>query len=806
MAVRQAAENIDRETNPQVTWQYRENQREISRLEPGQSLLIGERMWARGDDGRLYYNSQGENDQTFGCLSDSKWYIREQAGTFSGAKEHRNVALTTYFVAENGKVFDCDGRQIRPDANGVYTIPNPALNINGYIKRGADGEMHSCSRDGAVQSSGWEDLIRPPSQHDSPSPAPTRPPAVEAEELAPVVDPSTNPEITAEYRTQQDKIDALKPGETYSAPAEAGTVGRTWTRGSNGKLYYNSQGSSDNTFGCLSDPDFYVGARQRTPGEFIRVTPRVTGHTAADARLFVDDFGAVYNEMGIKMTPNQNGVYRLPNPRINEFVYIRPGAGGQFFRCDREGNTTETSLQPEILPERPQPGTWPANPQPEVRPEHSDPVVSPDRIEPTAVSQQHARRQWDVADNTLNNGRGERLVDSSRFLDAEARGELERFTGSSDGRTGLAFRAVQRDGYSFAFTRNGETWYVSQSPFYRDQYPGGQSFERARCCIWKAGTDGQVQREFKARDVFTRNGSVDFDTVAQLMRDAEENQRSQGGNAAKIEKLDLRGQTVGYVGLVSGGRDPVVDGLRQDVRTFPGMMNGISSPGQPRYDFRAQNGSESIAVDRSPAEILDEHLSKMHEQGIRTFYLNFAGHGNSAGVHFTTDAGESFVLSGEELTRIFDKYSDSRFVVDTVACHGAGFADVLAGYQDRHAAGDIPRVVVKLQSKPDSVNQEGRIAAANGGIPEPFSSYYSVFNAYYLQRGHSIGEAHLLADAAAKRYSPCDAEAWISTMHGGEAVKSLGAAEPTAGLDKTGFNELRLPHIRKNADGGYMLS
>jgi hypothetical protein len=160
----------------------------------------------------------------------------------------------------------------------------------------------------------------------------------------------------------------------------------------------------------------------------------------------------------------------------------------------------------------------------------------------------------------------------------------------------------------------------------------------------------------------------------------------------------------------------------------------------------------------------------MYDKGIRNFYLNFAGHGNDSGIYFSLGAWGSERLSPEGLHGVFSQFKDCKFVVDTVACYGGGMAEAMKAYKD--PSGEEGRVMIKLQAKPGAFNQEGRLEGEQGlaGSPKVFSSYYQIFNAYYLMKGVSFGEAHLLADVAAKKLIPCDAEAWVSGKNGGRAT------------------------------------
>jgi hypothetical protein len=253
------------------------------------------------------------------------------------------------------------------------------------------------------------------------------------------------------------------------------------------------------------------------------------------------------------------------------------------------------------------------------------------RLDP-APGREWARRQDEIARNTLSiNPNGPRLIDESTFLSPTAYQALRPLVGQRDQATGLRFEATDREGFSFAFhTPTGETWFLSESPWYRDQHPGGRPFSKTRLVLQKAGEDGLVQAEFESRRALDAEGNINFDFIQQQMRTAEANRRNEQEDAAHTQELDLpHDRPIGYVGLVDKSDDPVVSGLRRDVANFPRMMNDLRTPeGQPRYHFVAPNSSEAIGVDRPPAQILRAQLQEMYDRGIRDFYLNLAGHGN----------------------------------------------------------------------------------------------------------------------------------------------------------------------------------
>ncbi len=104
-------------------------------------------------------------------------------------------------------------------------------------------------------------------------------------------------------------------------------------------------------------------------------------------------------------------------------------------------------------------------------------------------------------------------------------------------------------------------------------------------------------------------------------------------------------------------------------------------------------------------------------------------------------------------------------------------ADKMKAYQD--PSDKEGRILMKLQAKPYSYNQEGRIEGEAGinGAPKVHSSYYQIFNAYYLMKGLDFGEAHYQADLSSKKLIPCDAESWLSSRRGGRQTAMTGGAD-----------------------------
>src|SRR5690606_25493821 len=141
-----------------------------------------------------------------------------------------------------------------------------------------------------------------------------------------------------------------------------------------------------------------------------------------------------------------------------------------------------------------------------------------------------------------------------------------------------------------------------------------------------------------------------------------------------------------------------------DCRYLPQLLNGLEDEGgNSLYNRVSENGSDFIRGERNPEELLRANIREMYDDGIRTFYLNLAGHGNQYGIFFQGSSGYS-VLSPAALHSVFSEFKDCDFVVDTVACYGGGMAEAMKNYED--PSGRPGRIFMKLQAKPYSYNQE----------------------------------------------------------------------------------------------------
>jgi len=129
-----------------------------------------------------------------------------------------------------------------------------------------------------------------------------------------VVHPSTPDGAKEDLKNHRAKIMALAPGDKIpSADAQAQSpsffqseTGRTWFRNADGRVFYNSQGNKDHTWGCISDSNLYL-AKDNKVGNI-----KLTDSGINDIACFVGN-GQVYDyttEQAIK--PNANGTLNVP--------------------------------------------------------------------------------------------------------------------------------------------------------------------------------------------------------------------------------------------------------------------------------------------------------------------------------------------------------------------------------------------------------------------------------------------------------------------------------------------------------------
>ncbi|MBI2523716.1 hypothetical protein HYW11_00660 [Candidatus Peregrinibacteria bacterium] len=400
-------------------------------------------------------------------------------------------------------------------------------------------------------------------------------------------------------------------------------------------------------------------------------------------------------------------------------------------------------------------------------------------------------KQVDIAQKSLK-GEDGGLIDGSVFLSVERKVKLNSLAGARAtvlGYTVSFFKlADPEDGYQYFFLLqhmggSEERWYVSESPWYKDQFPEGIPPGLEYLALWKKGTDGpdkRIQSYCELNDLFeVKEKSIHPATVIAACRDATLSYRSECRDAAKMQTFDLpKDRPIGYIGLIDANPfdDPIVASMVDDMRYWPEFLAACG------YKVVADAAARYIPVADNPAAILARMIEEQKKKGIRDFYLNLAGHGNLWGVHFSYKKdGKTYykVLTSEKLFALFDAHQDCTFTVSTVACQGGGYATAMKRYKD--PSGQEGRVTIFLQTKGHGLNQEGRLKGMEGinGAPKAHSTYYNVFfvsELLHSQREDTLGNygaAHLRADRLSRMLIPSDPEVWRSGKSGGTVTGKL---------------------------------
>lgn len=393
-------------------------------------------------------------------------------------------------------------------------------------------------------------------------------------------------------------------------------------------------------------------------------------------------------------------------------------------------------------------------------------------------------KQTDVAARTFLKQRGG-LLSGVSFLSPDVKKALGKIEGTPNGQDPgmkLVETPLNSDGFQYAFdTGDGQRWFVSEQPWYKDQFDGTtpgktMTVDKAMLVLWKQSSTGadrfMVQTQIDGA-IDLKTGRVNFAKLREYMRAAEDARKSELADASKVRDWKLTGP-VGYIGLLDDGyrTDPIMRAMVKDLRNFPRMMNTLAKRAGRDCDFYGVGGSEFVVAQSDPKALLQKYVNDM-PAGVKTVYLNLAGHGNQQGIYFHLPGQTRPVrLSPDDLVDIFNSRKDLNFVVNTVACHGGGLGGMMEA-ATKKIEGDPKRVRIFLQSKISGVNQEGRINGETdaAGVPTPYSTYYQVMLTHFLSQGLEYGEAHYRADQAAKRFNPSDAETWIP---GGIGTKGIG--------------------------------
>jgi hypothetical protein len=402
-----------------------------------------------------------------------------------------------------------------------------------------------------------------------------------------------------------------------------------------------------------------------------------------------------------------------------------------------------------------------------------EPVVSvprgTSRIELSESGAKWIDTQKTLGRNTLERDAYPRLINASTFLSDSTKKNLERFVGFIDEESDIEFKTTSEGGYQFCFVvGSGETWYLSESPFYLDQFPTGIPFSEDSFEIWKKGSDGHIQKEFRASSIFGYNLegklSINFDNLKDLMTRANADGDCERKDFARTREICLSSQPTGYIALVdTNAKDPFTAATCSDARHFPQLMNSLKDmDGNCLHNFVSRDGSDYIDVKSDPEKLINRYVKEFYDLGVRDFFINLSGHGNAVGIYFSSQSKEKEYLNAPQLQKLFTNYPDCNICVNACGCSGGGIAYEMSNYID--PAGIKGRIKIVLQSKIDGDSQEGRIQLNkdNQLMPPSHSTYFQVFQAYYLSKGLNFGEACYRADGQAKRLGTSDAEVWIS--------------------------------------------
>lgn len=398
-------------------------------------------------------------------------------------------------------------------------------------------------------------------------------------------------------------------------------------------------------------------------------------------------------------------------------------------------------------------------------------------------------KQINIAERSLK-GEDGGLIDGSVFLSKELKEKLDPLTGTHATVLGytVTFCAFHKpeNGYHYAFCvqhtgGREETWYVSESPFYKDQFPKGLRPGAERLALWKGGANGKPDKRIQAfcspDDLFdVKKKSLRPATVIAACWDATLSYKSECRDAARMRRFDLpKDRPIGYIGLIDANPfdDPIIASIVDDMKYWPELLVACG------YKVLDDAAARYIPVADDPAVILTRSIEAQKKKGIRDFYLNLTGHGNPHGVHFRYGKeGQTHheVLTSAQLFALFDAHLDCTFTVSTVACHGGGYGPAMKRYKD--PSGKDGRITIFLQTKGHGLNQEGRLKGVEGakGAPKAHSTYYCVFFAKELLQGKGkggYGAAHLRADEASRKIIPSDPEVWRSGKSGGTVTGKL---------------------------------
>ncbi|OGI18500.1 MAG: hypothetical protein A3B68_07075 [Candidatus Melainabacteria bacterium RIFCSPHIGHO2_02_FULL_34_12] len=409
----------------------------------------------------------------------------------------------------------------------------------------------------------------------------------------------------------------------------------------------------------------------------------------------------------------------------------------------------------------------------------------PRKVVLTPEGEKYIQRMRDIYKKTLKSEDGG-LIDESTFITPQLKTRLFQFAAEHKRNKKQDQLKILRlnpaeNGYHIAFdvkvNGRSERWYVSQEPYYKDQFPKDVLLGNTNLAFWKGREDGGVDKQTQTfilyRELF-KNGKLNTELLLERLEGATANRESEKKDEAGIKSFNLsKDRKIGYIGLTDyrWQKDPIIRANYDDVKYFPEVMSHLG------YQMVVANNGEPIVVTRpdTPKRILIREIEKLKEEGIRDFFIDIASHGDEAATLFYDNVTNCPCnnLFPRDLTEIFEKFPDCTVTMKSIACGGGGVSDEISSFKE--SSGIENRGTVFLQSKIFGRTQEGRLSekSATSDIPKPHSTYYNVFFINHLLSGKSYGEAHILADEASKKLVPSDPEVWRTSPKGGIKTSQL---------------------------------
>lgn len=397
----------------------------------------------------------------------------------------------------------------------------------------------------------------------------------------------------------------------------------------------------------------------------------------------------------------------------------------------------------------------------------------------------------DIYEKTLK-GEDGGLIDASTFLDSRLKNTLMNLTNKVSGPVTLIELKQAENGYKFAFDisvegSEKERWYISSEPYYKDQFP--QAPKNLGVALWMRNNNGEVDKLTQTfigfRDLFKNQEEFDHTVILKRVEEAKADRKRELEDAAKVRDFDLpKDRPIGYIALVDGHwskQDPIIRANVDDINYFPELMSSLG------YQVVSVNDAKNYSevADDSVQKLIENQIKAFQDLGVQDFYISLGSHGCDEGIQFyssKTGCGCNFLFP-KELTDIFNRYPNCRFIINTLACYGGALSGEIRNYRDHSA--EEGRIIEILLAKPHGTSQEGRLkrVITEKGVPKPYSMYYQVFLIHNLLEGKRYGEAHLEADKASKQLVPADPEMWKSTPNGGIRTSSIFRQKTTSFLN-----------------------